>query len=96
MFKVWVQSETLVTQAGPHTCGVSAHVASHGVYTDHMRGGKAGPGLTGVVIEGVALSRHWKGADRRPSAPGTIVDQPQGKAKFNLPTCWEDGFQQHR
>lgn len=47
MFKVWVQSETLVTQAGPHTCGVSAHVASHGVYTDHMREVKAGTGAHG-------------------------------------------------
>ena len=42
MFKVWVQSETLVTQAGPHACGVSAHVASCGVYTGHMREVKAG------------------------------------------------------
>lgn len=42
MFKVWVQPETLVTQAGPHACGVSAHVASQGVYTDHMREAKAG------------------------------------------------------
>lgn len=42
MFKVWVQSETLVTQPGPHACGVSAHAASHGIYTGHMREVKAG------------------------------------------------------
>ena len=41
-FKVWVKFETLVTQAGPHAGGVSAHVASQGVYTDHMREVKAG------------------------------------------------------
>lgn len=36
MFKVWAQYETLVTQAGPESRGVSASVAG-GLSTDHMR-----------------------------------------------------------